>query len=203
MVQQVLIGWESSTKTSHPWTRDSFSAWFGNQVRFNRWKLRKQLWRPLYDKRATGGTEGLFSVDLVGVHHPQPQRFTHQTWALRQSISPTGFSLLQSVSLLWGQLFLPRKLCTADNDRWCRCRWSLSSQSQWWQSRFPVFPLSLSSALDLGDRREICQTYYTTRSSGQKFYTPKVRKLRLFWLTLKQRKCINISQLINFVLGVN
>ena len=66
------------------------------------------------------------------------------------------------------------------DDRWCRCRWSLSSQSQWWQSRFPGFPLSLSSALDLGDRREICQTYYTTRSSGQKFYTPKVRKLRLF-----------------------
>ena len=102
------------------WTRNSYSAWFGNHLSFksNRWKLREQLWRSLYDKRATGGTEGLFSVDLVGVHHPQPQRFTHQTWALRQSISPKGFSVFsfQSVSLLWAQLFLPRKLMTDDAD---------------------------------------------------------------------------------------
>ena len=47
---------------------------------------------------------------------------------------------------------------------------------------------------------EICQIFYTTRFSGQKFYTLKVPKLRLFLPTRKQRKCINISHLSNFVL---
>ena len=47
-------------------------------------------------------------------------------------------------------------------------------------------------------RHEICQNFYTTRFSGQKFYTQKVRKLGLFLLTIKQQKCINISNLSHF-----
>ena len=38
-------------------------------------------------------------------------------------------------------------------------------------------------------RLEICQMFYTTRFSGQKFYTVKTRILRLFLLTIKQRRC--------------
>ena len=45
------------------------------------------------------------------------------------------------------------------------------------------------------NRLEICQQIYTTRFSGQKIYTLKVRKLQLFLLKKKQRKCINISYL--------
>ena len=44
-------------------------------------------------------------------------------------------------------------------------------------------------------RLEICQKIYMTGFSGQKFYTLKVRKLRLFLLKEKQHKCINISYL--------
>ena len=38
-------------------------------------------------------------------------------------------------------------------------------------------------------RVEICQMFYTTRFSGQKFYTVKTRILQLFLLTIKQRRC--------------
>ena len=41
-------------------------------------------------------------------------------------------------------------------------------------------------------RLEICQKIYTTGFSVQKFYTLKVRNLRLFLLKKKQRKCINL-----------
>ena len=42
-------------------------------------------------------------------------------------------------------------------------------------------------------RHENCQFFYMTIFSGQKFYTLKVCQLRLFLLTIKQRKCINIK----------
>ena len=43
----------------------------------------------------------------------------------------------------------------------------------------------------------------TARFSGQKFLTLKVRKLRLLFLTIKQRKCININNLSNVLLEWN
>ena len=43
------------------------------------------------------------------------------------------------------------------------------------------------------NRLEICQKIYTTGFRGQEFYKLKVRKLRLFLLKKKQRKCINIT----------
>ena len=49
-------------------------------------------------------------------------------------------------------------------------------------------------------RLEICQKIYTTGFSDQKFYTLKVRTLRLFSLKKKQRKCIN---LVVFLLELN
>ena len=51
-------------------------------------------------------------------------------------------------------------------------------------------------------RHEICQKIYTTGFFGRKMYTLKVRKLRLFLLKKKQRKCINISNLSNFLVGI-
>ena len=42
-------------------------------------------------------------------------------------------------------------------------------------------------------RLEMCQKFYTTGFSGQKIYTLKVPKLRLFLLKKKQRKCINLA----------
>ena len=51
-------------------------------------------------------------------------------------------------------------------------------------------------------RHEICQKFYTTGFLGQKLYTLKVRKLRLFLLTKKQRKFIIISNLSNFLVRV-
>ena len=39
---------------------------------------------------------------------------------------------------------------------------------------------------------------YTSRFLGQKFHTLKVRKLRLFLLKKKQRKCVNISYFSSF-----
>ena len=51
-------------------------------------------------------------------------------------------------------------------------------------------------------RLEICQKIYTTRFSGQKFYTLKVRKLRLFFTKNKQRKFINISYFSCFFVGI-
>ena len=44
-------------------------------------------------------------------------------------------------------------------------------------------------------RLEICQKNYTTGFLGQKLYTLKVRKFRLFLPKKKQRKCINFSYL--------
>ena len=51
-------------------------------------------------------------------------------------------------------------------------------------------------------RHEICQKFYTTGFLGQKLYIPKVHKLRLFLLTKKQRKSININNLSNFVVRI-
>ena len=51
-------------------------------------------------------------------------------------------------------------------------------------------------------RLEICQTYYTTRFSGQKFYTLTVRKLRLFLLKEKQRISIYISYFSTFFVRI-
>ena len=52
-------------------------------------------------------------------------------------------------------------------------------------------------------RLEICQKIHMTEFLGQKFYTLKVCKLQLFLLKKKQRKCINISYLIDFFLKFN
>ena len=54
--------------------------------------------------------------------------------------------------------------------------------------------------LRVGSRHEICQNFYTTRFSGQKFYTLKAW---LFPLTLQQQKCIRISNLGPFLLNLN
>ena len=51
-------------------------------------------------------------------------------------------------------------------------------------------------------RLEICQKIYMTGLFGQKIYTPKVRKLRLFLLNKKQRKCINISYFSRFFVRI-
>ena len=45
--------------------------------------------------------------------------------------------------------------------------------------------MALGLFRDMGSILEICQTFYMTGFSGQKFYTLKVRKLRLF---LQQQK---------------
>ena len=52
-------------------------------------------------------------------------------------------------------------------------------------------------------RLEICQNNYTTGFFGQKLYTLKVSKLQQFLLKKKQRKCINISYLVDFLLEFN
>ena len=52
------------------------------------------------------------------------------------------------------------------------------------------------------NRLEICQKIYTTKFLGQKFYTLKVRKLRLFLLKKKQQKCINISHFNSFFVKI-
>ena len=54
--------------------------------------------------------------------------------------------------------------------------------------------------LRVGSRHEICQNFYTTRFSGQKFYTLKAW---LFPLSLKQRKCIRITDLGSILLNLN
>ena len=46
-------------------------------------------------------------------------------------------------------------------------------------------------------RLEICQKIYTTGFLGQKFYTLKMRKLRLSLPTMKQRKSLAASALIS------
>ena len=48
-------------------------------------------------------------------------------------------------------------------------------------------------------RHEICQRIYKTIISGQKFYTVEVHKLWQIWLTMKQRKCIDISNISDFM----
>ena len=52
--------------------------------------------------------------------------------------------------------------------------------------------------VELGIRLEICQKIYTTGFSGQKFYTLKVRKFRLFLLKENQLICIYISYFSSF-----
>ena len=51
-------------------------------------------------------------------------------------------------------------------------------------------------------RLEICQKIYMNGFSGQKFYTLKVRKLRLFLLKEKQRICIYISYFSSFFVKI-
>ena len=58
-------------------------------------------------------------------------------------------------------------------------------------------PRGLRGSSGRFSRLEICQKYYTTRFSGQKFYTLKVRKLRLFLLK-KKCKCIDFSWISSF-----
>ena len=54
--------------------------------------------------------------------------------------------------------------------------------------------VSCNWVLDMNrTRHEICQTFYTTGFSGRKFYTLKVHALRLFLLTIKQCKCIDLG----------
>ena len=52
------------------------------------------------------------------------------------------------------------------------------------------------------DRLEICQKIYTTEFLGQKIYTLKVRKLRLFLLKDKQRECISSSYFSSFLVKI-
>ena len=42
-------------------------------------------------------------------------------------------------------------------------------------------------------RHKTCQIIFIIRNSDQKLFTPKERTLQIFSLTVKQRKCINIS----------
>ena len=42
-------------------------------------------------------------------------------------------------------------------------------------------------------RHKTCHTISTTRNSDQKLFTPKERTLQISSVTVKQRKCINIS----------
>ena len=56
--------------------------------------------------------------------------------------------------------------------------------ARWWQGGGCSFLPGCPNC-----RLEICQIFYTTRFSGQKFYTVKTRILRLFLLTIKQRRC--------------
>ena len=61
-------------------------------------------------------------------------------------------------------------------------------------------PQSYGTKMHILHRLEICQKIYMTRFSVQKFYTLRVRNLRLFLLKKKQRKCIN---LVAFLLEFN
>ena len=61
----------------------------------------------------------------------------------------------------------------------------------------------MSSNLIVTARHEICQKIYMTGFSGQKFYTLKRRKLRLFLVKKQQRKCINIIHCSSFLLELN
>ena len=58
--------------------------------------------------------------------------------------------------------------------------------------------MKFSPLICLEDRHEICQIYMTG-FSGRKFYTLIVHALRLFLLTIKQCKCINIRNLGPFL----
>ena len=50
---------------------------------------------------------------------------------------------------------------------------------------------------------EICQQFYTTISLDQKFYTHNLHTCGLFSLTINQRKCINISNLVFFCVKIS
>ena len=62
--------------------------------------------------------------------------------------------------------------------------------------RFCLYSLHPWHSLD------ICQKIYTTRFLCKKFYTLKVRKIWLFLLKKKQRKCINISYFSSFFVRI-
>ena len=49
---------------------------------------------------------------------------------------------------------------------------------------------------------EICQNFYTTIFLDQKFYTLKMLTSGLFLLTINQRKCINITNLVLFCVKI-
>ena len=51
-------------------------------------------------------------------------------------------------------------------------------------------------------RLDICQKIYTTEFLGQKFYTLKVCKLRLFLIKKEQQKCINVSYFSSFFVKI-
>ena len=65
-----------------------------------------------------------------------------------------------------------------------------------------IFVTYLLSSFPFIHRLEICQKIYTTGFVSQKFYTLKVRKLRLFLLKEKQRKCIYISYFSSFFVKI-
>ena len=69
-----------------------------------------------------------------------------------------------------------------------------------YESRLIQFQASLTKNKKV--RLEICQKIYTTEFLGQKIYTLKVRKLRLFLLKNKQRKSISISYFSRFVVKI-
>ena len=52
-------------------------------------------------------------------------------------------------------------------------------------------------------RLDICQKLYTTQFLGKQFYTLKVQNFGLFLLKKKQHKCIDISNLSDFLLKFN
>ena len=51
-------------------------------------------------------------------------------------------------------------------------------------------------------RLGICQKIYTTKFSGRKIYTLKVRKFRLFLLKKKLRKCIYITYFSSYFVRI-
>ena len=64
-----------------------------------------------------------------------------------------------------------------------------------------VTPVIFSSQTPSPDMRFV-KNFTRPAFLGQKLYIPKVHKLRLFLLTKKQRKSININNLSNFVVRI-
>ena len=147
--------------------------------------------------RRGDGDEG---EHLVHVEHLRlferwsPDHLLHQLWICITSI-------LQQQQYGWESYFRIQtklEICTNTNAstskqhtasaRHSRCFKILRGDSQ---LNLIMFVSSYLNTL------EICQKLYMTE-----FYTLKVRKLRLFLLKKKQRKCINISYFSNFFVKI-